>query len=416
MVLLLVLVFTGIIPGLRPRGGEDQRETVVVWGIFDDTQAIQEALGPETPFTYRQLPLERYETELVNALAAGQGPDVFMIHNTWLPKHVDKLYPLVSPTFTITQLRELFPTVIEQDFAPDGGAIYALPLYIDTLAMLYNKEMFDAAAIAIPPKTWTGLEAIIPTLRRLDAQGNIERAAIAVGGSPKSVNRATDLVGAFMLQGGAAMVDSQFGSAVFADEGLDPFLYYVGFANAANTRLYTWNDRLPYSLDAFTEESAAIIFNYAYQVEFLKEKFPFLKMGVASFPQPTNATREVSYANYWGLAVSRTSLNPDDAWNFIAELTANPVHARVYTERTRRPPALRQIIQEYVNDPDLGVFARQALSARSWPQVDNLFVEQVFGAMIEDVLTGRLTPRDSIQRAESAITAKMQERAERFRQ
>ena len=56
------------------------------------------------------------------------------------------------------------------------------------------------------------------------------------------------------------------------------------------------------------------------------------------------------------------------------------------------------------------MFAKQALTARSWPQVDNVFVEQAFSQMIQDVLSGQLTVREALEKAQSAITARMQGR------
>lgn len=406
--LFFALVFLGLIPGLRPPPGQGGREEVVVWGVFDDFAFLRDTL-PGIPFRYERFPIEIYEANLVNALAAGRGPDVFMIHSTWLPKHFDKMAPLIDPAFTIANLRERFPTVVEQDFAPEGG-IYALPLSIDTLALLYNRDHFDAAGIALPPATWVSFEELVPTLRRLDASGSIARAAAAIGGSAKSVNRATDLIAALLLQSGVAMTSQNFSSATFADAGVEPFQFYLSFANAANSTRFTWSDQLPYSLDAFAEEGASIIFNYSYQVALLREKNPFLRVGVAPFPQPAAASRVVTYPSYWGYAVSRTSPRQTDAWRFILDLTLNEPVARQYVAATKRPPALRTLIQEFSNDPDIGVFARQALTARSWPQVDNLLVERAFNEMVEDVLTGRLTAREAIEKAESAITARMQSR------
>jgi ABC-type glycerol-3-phosphate transport system substrate-binding protein len=43
-----------------------------------------------------------------------------------------------------------------------------MPLYVDTLVTLYNKNMFDAAGIAQVPRTWQEFEALIPQLRITD--------------------------------------------------------------------------------------------------------------------------------------------------------------------------------------------------------------------------------------------------------
>ena len=40
-----------------------------------------------------------------------------------------------------------------------GFTSHALPLSIDTLAMIYNKDLFNTAGIATVPATWEGLQA-----------------------------------------------------------------------------------------------------------------------------------------------------------------------------------------------------------------------------------------------------------------
>lgn len=409
VVVLIILLVLGFIFGRRETPEDRKHPELVVWGVYDDGEILRAMAGDAFPIRYEQFPFETYETTLLNALAAGRGPDVFMMHNTWLPKHVDKITPYFGEAFSIANLRALFPTVVEQDFAPDNGIIYGLPLYIDTLALLYNKDIFDSAGIALTPTTWTEFKELIPRLRQLDARGNLVRAASAIGGSAKSINRATDLISALMLQAGVQMVDPGFGRATFSQGGLEPLLFYTSFANAVDPA-FTWNERFSYSTDSFPEESTAMIFNYSYQIGLLKDKYPFLRVGVAPLPQPAAAERKVTYPNYWGFAVAKSSAHPVDGWDLILKLAGDETSAAHYLDATRRPPALRSLIQKHVKDPELGVFAEQALFARSWPQVDNLLVENAFSQMIEDVLRG-FPARDAIEKAESTVSERMSARS-----
>ena len=79
-----------------------------------------------------------------------------------------------------------------------------------------------------------------------------------------------------------------------------------------------------------------------------------------------------------------------------------------YLNATKRPSARRDLIDLQRNDPDLGVFAVQALSARSWYQADNIVIETIFADMIDDVNFNRLPIRDAVSRAESRVTVLMQ--------
>jgi ABC-type glycerol-3-phosphate transport system substrate-binding protein len=170
VIILGALVFLGIIPGLQTPG-EGKPVPLTVWGPIDSEDTVTRAAqGLNYQIAYERIDPAKYESTLVNALASGEGPDVFMVHSSWLPKHFAKLLPAPAAAITGAAFDSLYPTVATQDFAPDG-IVYALPLYIDTLTLFYNKDLFDSAGIAVPPKTWVDFETLVPKLRGLDATG-----------------------------------------------------------------------------------------------------------------------------------------------------------------------------------------------------------------------------------------------------
>ena len=140
LVVVLVFAFIGIIPGIFK---EDQKKLTLNMIGFEDSRVFLPTIKnfnkefPHIKVKYQQIDYNNYEDILVNSLAAGTGPDVFMFHNTWLPKHFDKITPVSTEQFNVNDLDRLFPTVIRQDFAP-GGVIFSLPLYIDTFDRLFS--------------------------------------------------------------------------------------------------------------------------------------------------------------------------------------------------------------------------------------------------------------------------------------
>jgi len=234
VVILGLLIFFGILPGLRKGGSGNATTELIVWGV-EPAAAMNEAaalLGRSYRITYRQFSPLTYEGELVDALAAGRGPDLFMVHASWIPKHFDKLTPIFAEQLSLRDFRTLYPTVIEQDFAPDG-VIYALPLTIDTLALFYNRDLLDSAGIVAPPTDWTAFQDAVTRLRRLDAANRVVRAGAAIGGTSRNIAHLTDILSVLMLQTGASMVKADFSGAEFATRGVDSLQFYTKFANAA---------------------------------------------------------------------------------------------------------------------------------------------------------------------------------------
>jgi ABC-type glycerol-3-phosphate transport system substrate-binding protein len=148
-----------------------------------------------------------------------------------------------------------------------------------------------------------------------------------------------------------------------------------------------------------------MMLNYSHQAGILNERASRLNYGIAPMPQ-ISETDIKNYANYWAVAVSGKSLAPNEAWKFAAYL-ASREGASSYLAQTMRPSARRDIIDLQKNDLALGVFANQALSAKSWYQVDNSAIESIFAEMIDNVNFGRLSIREALQNAESEVNVLM---------
>lgn len=415
IVTAVVLLFTGVLPGLREKGGSQIAGTLTIWGVFDDERTFTDTLiapfalkYPKVAVTYRKLDEHTYEQDLINALAAGTGPDIFMIKNTWLIKHADKLSPAPETTMIPPKVAELFPNVVLNDFTANGK-VYALPLYLDTMALLYNKTIFDNAGIAQPPRTWQELEAILPKLTRYNSSGQITRSGAAIGTGSRNINEATSLLSLIMLQTGVDMLDQNQQSASFSrGKGPAALQFYTHFTQSRD-KSYTWDPTFHYSIDAFDEESTAMIFNFAYQIPLIRQKNPFLNFAVAPIPQFKEAPikNQVNYANYFGLGVSNKSKNASIAWDFILEATANDANNVAFLNATGRPPALRSLIAISLDDPAIGVFSRQALTASSWAQIDAPKIDAIFSQMIDAVNFGQSTPQIAIRQAEQQVSALM---------
>lgn len=408
--LFFVLIFLGIIPGLNLKkqggsgSGERQLLQLSFWGV-EDENAFKPILnsyeGNGVKVNYTQFDENNYEKILIDALASGKGPDILAFHNTWLPKHSGKIVPASAAVFSVIGLKNLFPQVVEKDFSANGN-VYALPLYIDTLAFIYNRDYFDSHGIPVIPKSWTDFQGFIPALRENDALGRINKTAAAIGGSEKSINKASDLLSLIMLQFGVEMnAENSYEVDFYRDEKSAQALnFYLQFSDSGS-QFYSWNDNLRYSLDNFSSGGLGAIFNYASAIPLIKEKNPFLNLGIA--PMLQFSKESVNYADYWGMAVSNQSKQQTAAWNFIVYAAANPAVSEQYLQVSKKPPALRVLIQKYFNDPDLGVFASQALTAKSWKQKDNVGVRKIFSRMIESVLNEGINIDRALQRAENEI-------------
>ncbi|MEK9173487.1 MAG: extracellular solute-binding protein, partial [Patescibacteria group bacterium] len=261
--------------------GEGPKITLTVWG-FDDESYFRSLIGEYGKYRknvkvqYKELDEDKYEATLIDVLASGEGPDIFMVGNRDARKQKGKISPVPVNQLNLVSFQKYFPEVASQDFVIDGE-IYALPLYLDTLALFYNKDFFDQVGITSPPKTWQEFQEDVAKLAVVDREGEIFRAGAAIGGSERSVAHATDLLNLIMLQNGTIMTSQNLSAATFSaavkqkSPGLEAFNFYIQFANAASS-YYTWNDNQSNSLDAFASEKVAMIFGYQGDLEAIKDR------------------------------------------------------------------------------------------------------------------------------------------------
>ena len=406
VLILVVLSIFCVIPITKNCSKTSVSGKLVFWGI-DDISAYQTAIDNYSKLYNRKVQIQYekkseadFENEFVRAMAKNQGPDILMFHNSWLLKQGDLLMPAADAQISLANIRQLFPQVVEKDFTYQSR-VYALPLYLDSLALFYNKDIFNANAVVFPPANWNDFTNLATRLTKKQPNGQISQAGAAIGSSDKNIVNATDILNTLMIQYGSQMVNPQYMRADFGAKGKSAFDLYIQFADPKSSS-YVWNQNLGNSFDLFSQGQAAMIFGYANQISYLKQKNPLLNFAVAPIPQ-VDSSNPKNYAAYWGLAVSSKSSNSELAWGFVKYLTTDPQNSLVYLQATKRPPALKILIKQYQNDPDLNVFANQALSADSWYQPDSDQTSRIFSNAVESVLNGKTNSQQALDQAGAQI-------------
>src|SRR3989344_3126327 len=350
--LFLVGAFLLVGQGCKLQSGAIKEATKPIalnyWRVTDGPDAFSElikdyrAIHPNISINYRQLRLDEYEKELLNALAEDRGPDIFSIHQSDLASYKTKINPLPkeitlpvletkgtikketivvlkkSATISLRSLRERFTDQVYKDVVqadPKGELmVYGLPLAMDTLALFVNRDLLNAAGLASSPKTWEEFQQAVKKMTRIDKTGKIVQSAAALG-LAKNVERAADIVLLLMMQNGSVITDNA-GRATFnqipeslRSLGVNPAVqalrFYTDFANP-ETEVYTWNKDMPNSLESFILGKTAFFFGYAYHLPLVKARAPKLNLSIVKVPQIAG-NPEINFANYWVETVSKKS-------------------------------------------------------------------------------------------------------------
>jgi multiple sugar transport system substrate-binding protein len=425
--LLFILIFSTACKSPATNVGQMmQPVTLNWWGVFhnqgdvSDIISAYKARHPHVTIKYRKLRYEEFENELLHALAEDRGPDILSLHHSWLKKYQSKLSPIPTETkmvfmvqsgsikkevipelrtkksITLQGLKDQFVDVVYSDVVLDAK-IYALPLSVDTLALYFNRDLFDQAKIIDVPLYWNRyFQETVKNLTILDPRYNILQSGIAMGGA-ENIERAFDILSVLMMQNGSEMMigdrvtfhqtPSNLATKDY-NPGLEALRFYIDFASS-NKEVYSWNEDLPNSIEMFAQGKLAMVFAYSYHLPQIRALAPKLNFGISPLPQIENSPKEINYANYWVEAVAQKSKHQNEAWDFLQFATsANQV--KTYLNKTNKPTALRSLINEQLEEnEEIEVFINQALTARTWYKGSNsLAAEEAIINMIQEANLG----------------------------
>lgn len=404
-ILASVVVLTGFGCRRPSTPGDEVASTVVVWGLWQESAqlepifaAFEQQYGVKVD--YKKLAsVATYEKELLEALAQGRGPDVFVIHHSWVESKRGLMSPAPPDVVDERAVREEFVDVVAQDLIRDGF-VYALPTSVDTLALYYNKDLLAGAGVARPPATWQEFQRATERVTQVTRTGLIRQSAAALG-TASNVNRAADILQLLMLQSGLKILDAASGRSDIASQpGEQAMIFFTDFSNTSK-KVYTWNLQQDYSIDSFSEGGTAMMVNYSYHIPTIRAKNPRLSFAVAPLPQIADSTPR-NFAAYWPFGVSNTSRAPVTAWNLVRFMTSKAASETI-NQAQGVPPARRDSVETFARHPELGVFAEQTLTATTWPRVDIVTTDAVFNRLIDDIVTGKTAVTDALGSAKAQL-------------
>ena len=414
-IVVAVFVFASLSGG----GGGQSVGDVTMWGTFDqDTMDVYfRTLNDEDPLAgavdYEEIPADRFHGRLVEALANGTGPDLFILDQANLLRHWDKVLPFDETTITERQLKDTYIDEAELFISATTPEVRGIPWSVDPLVLYWNRDMFAESGFAQPPVYWDELFLLAERITQRDKANNIERSAIAFG-EFDNVNHAKDIMAALIMQAGGEIVGRLPDGQLYA--GLSPegftdrvipaqtaLRFYTEFADPVKG-VYSWNRSLPNSLDAFAQERLAMYVGYASEVRTIQGKNAHLNFDVAPLPQirAGEGKRILTFGTLYTLAVPRVSDNIYGAQTLALFLTS-PGPSALLSDTLGVPSPRRDLLAQTPQDPLAVIFRDAALLSRGWLDPHDADTDRVFRRMIGDVTSGALRLSDTIQRANQEL-------------
>ncbi|MEV5025767.1 sugar ABC transporter substrate-binding protein [Paenibacillus sp. LPE1-1-1.1] len=305
-------------------------------------------------------PYSDYDTKLRTSVAAGNPPDIMAIDAPNLASYAEAgaLLPLTNHFQRDGHIEDIPQTTIDGYIYRQN--IYLAPMTESSIAMFYNKKMFEAAGIPLPSRNpdeaWTW-EQVLSAAKKINDPG---RGIYGI-----------DPAQGFQNAGATAYfkypIIWQFGGEVMNAEGSTAKGYLDSPETKQALRFYTELfttskvASFEYPVDAFPNRKLGITIDGTWSLAHLAENFPDFKLGVDYDVAPLpKGTRQAVANGSWGLGISTKSKYPEEAWMFVNWLTSYE-GLKLYTSITRDIPARYSVAKEFteLNEYPKNIFVIQ---------------------------------------------------------
>jgi ABC-type glycerol-3-phosphate transport system substrate-binding protein len=375
---------------------------VVIWGTVDSSafygvlQPLYEQYPEYRQIQYVQKDPRSFDTDLVNALADGVGPDLLFMPHEKLIQYRPRLQPISYEDFPLADFRSRYVDGAEIFTLSDG--VYAYPIAVDPLVLYWNRDTLASYNYLSPPATWEEMiNTYVPTLIQRDFNRTIIRSPLAFG-EYRNVQNAFSIISLLLIQGGSALVSEAPGRyQILLDQTRDgggrPFetvvSFYTGFANPSNA-LYSWNRSKRIDRDEFLSEDLVFYFGKGSESRTIATRNPNLNFALAEVPQGQTATVRRTYATFYGLSLLRASKNKSGAYQ-VMQLFGSGDNSKFIADSLTMAPAQRAQLATGSNDVYGRIVYTSATVARGWLNPNQERADALFTQMVEDVLANRTT-------------------------
>jgi multiple sugar transport system substrate-binding protein len=359
-----------------------------------------EAANPDITVKQTTFPYDDYQTKVIAAHVAGNGPDVLQFYYGWLDKFqqggvLQPLDPAVFPNAEIE--KDFFPIVsaISRD-----GKYYGLPTAVRSLALFYNKKLLDEAGITEPPATLDELVADAKKTVKTDGAGNITSEGITLDFAGQDHQWWREVL---VRQFGGVPYDDQ-GNVAYNDEaGLAALTWYTDLATKEKVGAVGFMDE---GQAAFKAGLAAFTVDGTFRLGSFKPITDF-EWGVAELPANADGVRS-NFASYFanGISSDTTGDKKAAAEKFLKYITS-PEAMQIWLKDVGELPARREaaLTEENLADPIYAPFLKALDYAHTTTFVDEAAQRQTAIDMVNRVVLEGQSPKDSLAQAAEAEQA-----------
>jgi multiple sugar transport system substrate-binding protein len=342
--------------------------------------------NPGITVVAQDFPYDQYNQKVNAAMNAGQGPDIMNLYYGWLPLYVgqDYLQPIPSDFMTNQQIEDYYIPMVTAGKV--NGTYYALPIAVRSLALIWNKDLFQKAGLDpnSPPKTWDELIADAKKMTIRQANGQLQQEGFAWNVTGQGYHTFEEI---FLREWGATPFSDDGKKVLWnaTPNGLQAFTYWINMEQQAKIGE---PDFLQNYNDAFFAGKAAMMIDGSFDVASIKKaaQFPW---GVTTPPLKEVGGTPSNFGSFWanGFAKGVSGAQLAAAEKFMKFLIS-PDTERDWLQNIGELPAAKQFADDATinNDPIYGPFVQGLKAAHATFFVDETKERQTISDEIDKIL------------------------------
>lgn len=391
------------------------------WGLWEPPEVMEpiikefEDQNPNIKIDYSMSTFTEYESRLYTRLEQGvtasePAPDIFRIHNTWVPKYYRYLSPLPESLMTAEEYSEIFYPTAKEDFTGKDGNIYAIPWEIDGLVVYYNKQLLSEVGVQKPPEDWDSFFELARELTIKDSSGRITQSGLAIGTS-RNINHSAEILSFLLIQEGVDIIDQTRTSvSLNTPKAQRVFQTYTDFARGDTA---IWSPTLKKDLEMFYAGELAMMFGPSWRTFDIIDAAPNIEFDTAPLPQLKANPRKIYFSTYWGDAVSKTSKDIEASWKFVKFLSGKEQQLKLFASSSNirafgEPYSLVELNKEMLGKTYVSAIAEMAPYMKSWQMGDELFVKDALDFAITEIIENKKEISTALKNAEQTINDKLE--------
>jgi multiple sugar transport system substrate-binding protein len=345
-----------------------------------------ESENPHIKVVAQDFPYDQYNQKVAAAMHAGKGPDVLNLYYGWLPQYIKQGYlqPIPQDLMSTSDIEKHFVPMIQA--SKIDGKYYTLPIAVRSLALFYNKDMFEQAGLDpnSPPKTWDELIQDAKKMTKRDSNGKLQQEGFAWDVNGQGYHAFEEVllrqwgVEPFSADGKKVQWNS-------SPAGLEAFKYWINMNKKEKigepTFLQEYNT-------AFKAGKAGIIIDGSFDIAAIKDAAKF-KWGVTTLPVKEEGGLESNFGSYWtnGIAKGVKGAKLEASKKFIKFLISDDTQKEWLKNVGEIPAAASFANDDSINnDPIYGPFVQGLKNAHATFFADEAKERDSMTAQIDKIL------------------------------